>query len=833
MTRDNRLGDISFAGQRGTLNSLQIDGTDNNNTFFGQTLGRTGSGRAPYQFSEDSVKEFQVNSNSYSAEFGRAGGAVINVVTKSGTNAFHGTAFEFYRDKSLNANDFFNNSLNRPKSPFHFNQFGGNIGGPIVKNKAFFFFDYDGQRNTQPNVVFLGGKQPFLTDAATQQGLALLTPLANSWNRTQNQDVFLWKVDWQMTQNNHLTGRFNHQKFNGEGFENGGAQNSSQHTGASNVFTDTVSAGLTSVLWKNTVNEARFQFARDKEPGLANSDKPEAVINEGGQTVLTIGRNSFSPRETTIKRIQFVDNVAHTFGRHNFKAGFDVNIDRILNFFPGNFFGAYTFNSLASFAGGVPNGSGEKYVQAFPGNGTSGPSTFPDFWELGWFVQDEFHAASNLTLNFGLRYDIQDFNQPATKNPDPQLAAAGIDTSFLNTDKNNFGPRFGFAWKPKGSDRLVVRGGYGIFYGRTPSIMVGTAHSNNGINVQTLTFTGTGVPTYPNILSAIPTGAAPPPATIFVFSKDYVQPYVQQGSFGVEYQIMKDTSLTVSYLGVRGVKLQRTIDRNLAPPVLKTLPTKDGPQVTFPFFGNPRPLSHFLRIATFESDANSIYHGMTISLNKRFSQNYQLMMAYTYSKVINDVPDATSVVPFSSGDDGKQIFNTFDVRSDRALGINDQRHRFVVSGVWDLANYAKGLANPLARALAGGWSLSGILTAQSGQPYTAKVGGGDLNGDSNQQTDRFPGVGRDTFTLPNFVSLDPRVTREIPIYERARMQLIFEGFNIFNRTNFNSVRTTQWSLSTGTPQQPTPLTLVRQSNFGTPLSTAGSRILQLAVKITF
>ena len=379
----------------------------------------------------------------------------------------------------------------------------------------------------------------------------------------------------------------------------------------------------------------------------------------------------------------------------------------------------------------------------------------------------------------------------------------------------------------------MVRGGYGIFYGRTPSIMVGTAHSNNGINVQTLTFTGTGVPTYPNILSAIPTGAAPPPATIFVFSKDYVQPYVQQGSFGVEYQIMKDTSLTVSYLGVRGVKLQRTIDRNLAPPVLKTLPTKDGPQVTFPFFGNPRPLSHFLRIATFESDANSIYHGMTISLNKRFSQNYQLMMAYTYSKVIDDVPDATSVVPFSSGDDGKQIFNTFDVRSDRALGINDQRHRFVVSGVWDLANYAKGLANPLARALAGGWSLSGILTAQSGQPYTAKVGGGDLNGDSNQQTDRFPGVGRDTFTLPNFVSLDPRVTREIPIYERARMQLIFEGFNIFNRTNFNSVRTTQWSLSTGTPQQPTPLTLVRQSNFGTPLSTAGSRILQLAVKITF
>src|SRR5712692_6835438 len=136
---DVRQGDISFAGQRGTLNSLVVDGADNNNTFFGQALGRTGSGRAPYQFSTDAVQEFQVNSNSYSAELGRAGGAVINVVTKSGTNDFHGTIFEFYRDRALNANSFFNNRIGRRKPAYHFNQFGGNIGGPIAKNKAFFF----------------------------------------------------------------------------------------------------------------------------------------------------------------------------------------------------------------------------------------------------------------------------------------------------------------------------------------------------------------------------------------------------------------------------------------------------------------------------------------------------------------------------------------------------------------------------------------------------------------------------------------------------------------------------------------------------------------------
>ena len=155
VTTDVRTGDISFAGQRGTLNSLVVDGADNNNTFFGQTIGRTGSGRAPYQFSASAVKEFQVNSNAYSAEYGRAGGAVINVVTKSGTNQPTGEIFEFYRDKSLNANNLINVLNNRDKSPYHYDQFGGYFGGPLQKDRHFVFFNYDGQRNTLPNLVFL------------------------------------------------------------------------------------------------------------------------------------------------------------------------------------------------------------------------------------------------------------------------------------------------------------------------------------------------------------------------------------------------------------------------------------------------------------------------------------------------------------------------------------------------------------------------------------------------------------------------------------------------------------------------------------------------------
>src|SRR6266511_94631 len=207
---DVRLGDISFAGQRGTLNSLVVDGADNNNTFFGQALGRTGSGRAPYQFSQDAVKEFQVNSNAYAAEYGRAGGAVINVVTKSGTNDFHGGGFYFYRDKSLNANNYINVINKRAKSAYHFDQYGFAGGGPIVRDKHFVFANADFQRNSTPNLVVLGGGRitSFPTDAASQAAIATLTPLAGEYPQQLHQDVYLVKTDHEIMTNDHLSLRY-------------------------------------------------------------------------------------------------------------------------------------------------------------------------------------------------------------------------------------------------------------------------------------------------------------------------------------------------------------------------------------------------------------------------------------------------------------------------------------------------------------------------------------------------------------------------------------------------------------------------------------------------
>lgn len=866
VVRDVRLGDISFAGQRGTMNSLTVDGADNNNTFFGQTTGRTGSGRAPYQFSQDAVQEFQVNSNAYSAELGRAGGAVINVVTKSGTNKYHGAGFWFYRDQSLNANDpiavqnaVLANRAIPPKPKYHFNQFGGDLGGPIVKDKLFFFFDYDGQRNKTPNVITY--VPPVIAAPTANQTAALnyLAAHAASFGRGLNQDAYLSKVDWNAGRH-QVSFRWNRQNFTGLNFENGGGTNALEHTGSSLVKTDTLTGSVTSSLTNNVVNQFRMTFLRDKEPGQANSNSPEAVIRQNGNTLLTVGRNSFSPRETTIKRFQYADNVSYVVGRHTFKVGADAVQDKILNFFPGNFSGAYSFNSLEDFGAslnGVSN-PGVSFSQAFAGTGTTGATTHPDLLQWAFFLQDDWRVSKQLTVNLGLRYDEQRIKQPTVQNP--AALAAGFNTAQIPVDNNNVGPRIGFAYSPLANDKLVFRGGYGLFYANTPSIMIGTAMSNNGINVGTQTFTGANAPTYPNTKCgppvstpncAPPVGGTSAPPSIYVFDKNFQNPRVQQANLGVEYGLGNDWSVSLNALHVNGDNLQRTRDVNLATPTTASIAFAGNPANTVSFlkYSSVRPVVAFARISQFESTAGSDYNGMTIEAKRRFSHNYQFSLAYTWSHVIDNNPDATSVVPFSSGDDAKMVADPLNFNTDRGNGSNDARHRFVAAYVWDL-NYGKEMPK-VAKAVFGGWSFSGIFTAQSGQPYSALVGA-DLNNDSNRQTDRVPGVGRNTFTLPAYYAFDPRLTRTIKVTENANLQFFAEAFNLFNHFNVAGVRTQQYALVsvTGTSnpcgagfavgQQ--CLLLQSKANapttfFGLPTATpnngAGQRIFQLGAKVTF
>ena len=873
VTRDVRTGDISFAGQRGTLNSLTVDGADNNNTFFGQTTGRAGF-KAPSQFSQDSVKEFQVASNGYSAELGRAGGAVINVVTKSGTNQFHGDAFEFYRDQSMNAYDpiqkqnYYLNPGGKPfpkKNKYHFNQFGGDIGGPIVKNKLFFFFDVDDQRNSTPNVV---SPLPALTGANsltdpikhptyTPQDIAYITTgynylaaRADSWGRTLDQNTYLLKVDYNVSQRNIFSARWNRQRFTAGNQENGGPVNSLEHTGDSITHTDTATFSLTSTITNSVVNVARFTYLKDVEPGVANSSLPEAVVLDGGQSLLTVGRNSFSPRATNIHHQQYADNVTWAHGRTTFKFGGDAVVDKIYNYFPGNFFGAYRFTSLeafgqslsgTTFAIGSPLAS---YAQAFAGANTTGPTTAPDILQTAGFAQADWKVKSNLTINAGLRYDVQSVKQPTTQNS--AALAYGFDTSKVPIKKNEWGPRFGFAYTPFGNQRFVVRGGYGLFYGMTPSLMIGTAHSNNGTNVATYTLAAQ---PYSNAIYANPaaggggTTAAP---SIYVFDKNFQNPRVQQANFGVEYELDKNTSIDVNVLRVKADHLQRTADQNLPGRQLQSI-TDVFTKQTFSYwrYVGARPYAGFQRISEFQSNASSNYNGLSLELKRRFASNFQGTIAWTWSHVIDNAPDATAVVPFSSGDDAKIVMYPLSPSYDRGNGINDQRHRFVANFVWDL-NYGKNLPT-VARVFTNGWTVSGILQAATGQPYSSVVGG-DLNSDSNNN-DRLPSRARDAYSLPATWSFDPRLARTVKLHgETTNLQLFAEAFNLFNHANINGVRNTGYALKSVTASsnpcgagytagqrclvQQNPVT-APQSYFGLPTSDIGPRTIQLGAKIVF
>src|SRR6201988_1316482 len=319
-----RQGDLAVGGQKGTRNSLQVDGADNNNTFFGQSFGRTGT-RPPYQFSEDSVQEFQVNQNGFSAEFGRAGGAVINVVTKSGSNEWHGSVFEFFRDEALNSNTPILTARNAKRPKSQINQFGGTIGGPIKKDRAFFFFTYDGQRSNIPNVV---DAPNFFAQPLSIQNL--LAPKMQTYNIGRDQNVFMAKTDIRLNDANQLVLRFNQQNFTGNNNENGGPLSVEEHSGNSVAKTTTFSGSLISTLTPVLINEFRFQGGRDHEPGEANSEATQARI-QTGSGFLQLGRNNFSPRETTINRGQIIDVMSYTRGKHSLKFGADLMVDRVFN----------------------------------------------------------------------------------------------------------------------------------------------------------------------------------------------------------------------------------------------------------------------------------------------------------------------------------------------------------------------------------------------------------------------------------------------------------------------------------------------------------------------
>jgi Carboxypeptidase regulatory-like domain len=859
VTQDVR-GGLSFAGQR-AMNSVLVDGANYDDSFWNQAMG--GEGFAPpgtqggYVVSLETVQEYQVNTNAYSAEFGRAAGGVINAVTKSGSNQFHGSGFWFFRDKSMNANNFLNNAYGLSKDPYHFHQAGGVLSGPVLKDRLFFLVSYDALRSNSVNPVILNFPPGFtksddpVVAGYQQTALDYLTPRAKPWNLPLIQNDYMAKIDWSAASSHLISVRWNHANYSDVAF-GGDPQRSSENSLHTPSNTDITTIALSSTFSPSLINTVHATFLRGWSAFQPSSINPEAMIMEGGQLVLTIGRCQCTPQGWSTDRGQWSDTVSYIHRSHSLRLGVDAMQDWITYFQATRFSGSYLFRSLESFGRSLTRTSmplvGDRYLQAFSGFGMSGVATHPNIFQIAGFAQDEWRVWHNLTLNLGVRYDVESIAKPPLKNPSQALASAGLDTSLLRTDKNNIAPRIGFAWASRGSDRMLIRGGYGIFYAMTPSIVASRADYLNGITDQYRTLFGgrsgaESIPLYPNTIcgapdpSGTPPSCSPPPVgatkpAIALFSPDHREGYTQQWSLGFEIRLAQDVALSVNYLGVKGTHLLRTRDVNLATPETKEEIGIAGTTTVLKFgeFTRARPIAGFDRVLLYESSANSNYQGLAVQLNKRLSHNFQLFGSYTWSKVIDDNPDQYAVQP--GGADAQFLSDSSNPLADRSAGVNDQRHRLSLSGIWQLA-YRNRLPRS-ARMVFSGWETSGILVAQTGQPYSGYVDF-DLNNDGNAATDRTPGMGRNIFSLPGNVSFDARLARDVQLKEHIKLQLICEGFNVFNHTNVADVQRTQHSYSS----DPTACGIARipclipVTDFGLPLAYLPARIMQLAVRLTF
>lgn len=601
-------GDLAFGGVRGFQSTMLVDGGDNNNSFFAQARGRY---RAPYQFSNEVVQEFRVSANAYGAELGRSGGAVVNVVTKSGTNQWHGSGFYYLRDSAFNAQHAF--SDRKPEDRQH--QFGATVSGRLRKNKAFFFAGWDQHIFRVPTEVrFVDGSSvvvPAATDFESTDAVlvadaaARLTQMAGSYRSAMIGNAGFAKVDYNLSPRQFLTMRVNTSRYGGE--NNVFLDPSSPITahalsenGLEEVATETGNLALTSAFSPQVSSHMRLQFSRDLQDSKANSDAVRFKINgilDGA------GRSSILPRRTREHKLHFSETINLEARRNTWKFGADVSQAWLYNFFPSLFGGQYIFDNtrvdpftfaprtygmkisaLRAYAHNVPR----YYIQNF-GTATS----HPDTTEYAIFGQDSIRVTSRLALNFGIRWDLQKFNKAGLE-PNPLWEGSGR----VPQDENNIAPRVGFAWSITKDRPTVLRGGWGRFYTRIPSIYTASVETDNGLAQQHLFLINTQAadatmfPRYPNpIVTCAATAArCDAPASIAgklttemsAFAHDFQTPYVDQGSLSLEREVGNRFAVAATYLYVHGQHLIRARDANLPDPVVAEYPiySEDGSTFT-------------------------------------------------------------------------------------------------------------------------------------------------------------------------------------------------------------------------------------------------------------
>ncbi len=869
---DGNFGLISFRGISGLLNNSTVDGGDNNQAFFSEERGRT---RINYSISQDAVREFQVNTSNYSAEFGRAAGGVVNTVTKSGTNNFHGSAFYYIRDNELGARNAFSfqNVLTSSgtsqivglKPTDRRQQFGGSVGGPVIKDRLFFFFSYDQQKRNFPGVAATGTPtflNPItvsptssdsqgrtlamrgITQVQANNGLAFLRSLTGETPRKGDQTLFLPKIDWVINSKNTFSAVYNRLRWDSPA----GVQTQPVVSrgiasfGSDFVNIDTLNLRLNSNVSASVLNEARFQYSRDLERQLAQAPAPgepttgpggfPPSASIGGGNGFTIGKPNFLNRGAypDEKRYQFADSVTVIRGRHTVKFGGDFNnvSDVLDNLFQEG--GAYSYSTLADYLTDFADPSQKRYSSFNQGFGTAAFEFSTR--DYNFFVQDDFRYSPRLTVNLGLRYEYEQL-------PDSQLPnSLDARTANFPSDKNNFGPRVGLAYDITGDGKTSIRGGYGIYYGRIINSTISNAITNTGVagsQVQVF-FRGTdaGSPTYPNVLSAAPANVSGGGGNIVVFSDNMQNPLINQADIVFERQVAINTVVSISGLFSIGRALPTFVDTNLPFPTGSTTYTVNGGpfggQVfTIPRYVGSRPNSNFGRITEIRSTVKSRYYGLVLQANRRLTKGLQFQASYTFSKS-RDTGQISQT--FTTGN---VPLNPSNLSYEDGPSNFDIPHRFVASAVYAPATlFGVGKNSNFGRAIFGGFTFSPIVTIQSGRPYSANLSGNAPSATTSGifgagGFNRLPIVGRNSFRFPAIANVDLRISRRFRFTETMNLELLAEGFNIFNRVNVTDLNDRAYSIS-GT-------TLNYDSTFGVPNAAGNSifreRQIQFAARFQF
>jgi hypothetical protein len=805
---------LSFYGSNGRGNSIAVDGGEANDS---------GGGVRP-TVSQETVQEFQVNRATYSAEYGGARGGIVNIITKSGGNQIHGSGFGFFRQQGMDATEPFaynldsSDKLVRVKPDSNRQQFGFTIGGPIAKDKTFFFMGYEGLRRRESKAV------PVLTDpsifqptaaqeavlktfpaaVAAQLRPAFVSPQSTIDMFRKNSGVFpfasddhkgLLRLDHRRGEHDMFTFRYNATN-DYETNEGIGALVGFSRGFVQNFFDSNALVSWTHIFSASVVNEFRGQFNYyDSFTGSVDPYGPALEIAGYG----FFNRDRFLPSDVIQRRYEMGDNLSIMKGRHNFRIGGTilprVNHTDSKTFMSGRFtFGTLpaafvssalpatlTINALQAFNLGLA----QSYQQGF-GDGVV-KAIYPFY---AFYAQDNWHVTSNLTVNYGLRYE------------------ADMRKAPLPSQKKNFSPRIGLAWDPFNDKKTTIRAGYGIFYApidfqidyvvnalaqingyRQIAQVLTTLNAANPLAVngpvnifQKLRGQGIiGVPTPQRPILATDlaqfginvtqTGALPPLTVLFGASPDYRSPNTQQASFGIEREIGASLSLAVNYVFVRGAHLTTSHDINLLTPPINPAKgihdwgvTADNPTGA-KYFVNPLIFQNNL----YESTANSFYHGLMLELNKRFSRNTTLHFNYTFSKSIDEATDYNS--DFQPNDQTNR-------RLERALSSFDQRHKVIF--------YAMLRSASTKNAVLKGWTFTPIYRYNSARPFNL-LAGTELNNDRHNTTDRPIYAGRNTGIGPTFWGVDARLSRSFKLNERFSLEGMAEAFNLFNHLNYASV----------------------------------------------